>query len=184
MAEWFQVFDDERVLVQARSKARRRVVGFALASGALVAIAPLATVVWPVHAGPLAVGCGLLLTAYAVWMLIGLHSLHRLLWRLELSVRRAVGHDVGGRRVSLPWSDLTHLDVRDDGLILTGRDVTGRRARLHVSAAMPQFADLSHRAAEYAEAFGRPILVDGHPVEALPIASLYPSTRAGSAPAV
>lgn len=184
MAEWFQVFDDERVLVRVRGRVRRRLVVFALVSGALVAAAPLSTVLWPEYAGPAAVGCGLALTAYAGWLLATLGRLHRRLWRLELSVRRAVGHDAGGRRVSVAWPDLAHADVRTDGLVLAGRDGSGRRARLHVTRAMPGFDALSRRAVEYAEAFGRPVLVDGRPLEALPIGGLCASARAGSAPTV
>lgn len=184
MAEWFQVFDDDRVLVRARARVRRRVVVFALVSGALVSAAPIAAVFWPDHAGSLAAACGVALVAYAGWLLVGLARLHRRLWRLELSVRRAVGHDAGGRRVSLAWTDLAFVDLRDDRLVLAGRDATGRRVRLSVGVQTPQFDVLARRAVEYAEAYCRPVHLDGRPLDAVSLAGLYPPSRAGSAPTV
>ena len=183
MAEWFQVFDDDRVLVRVRARVRRRVVAFALVSGALVAAAPVSTLAWPAHSGPLAAACGVVLLVYAAWLVVGLVRLHRRLWRLELSVRRAVGHDAGGRRVSVAWPDLAHVDLRDDGLVLAGRDGAGRRVRLHVGAETPQFGVLARRAVGYAEAFCRPVYLDGRPLDAHSLAALFPA-RAGSAPKV
>lgn len=183
MAEWFQVFDDERVLVRVRARVRRRVVLFALVSGALVTAAPVSTLFVRQHAGLVAAGCGLALVVYAGWLVVGLVRLHRRLWRLELSVRRAVGHDAGGRRVSVAWPDLSHVDLRDDGLVIAGRDGGGRRVRLHVGAETPQFEALARRAVEYAEAFCRPVHLDGRPLDAHSLGALFPA-RAGSAPAV
>ncbi|MDT7857644.1 hypothetical protein RQM47_13405 [Rubrivirga sp. S365] len=181
MAEWFQVFDDERVLVSVRTRARRLVVAFALVSGGLVALAPLSTLVAPAHAGLAALACGVVLTAYAAWLLRRLGRLHRRLWRIELSFRRAVAHDAGGRRVALAWQALDQIDVRTDGLVLSGRTTLGRRVRLHVAASMPQFARFAHRAVEYAEAFGRPVWVEGQPWEAIDVTSIHPGLRTGSA---
>ena len=181
MAEWFQVFDDERVLVSVRTEARRLVIAFALVSGALVALAPLSTLVAPAYAGFVALGCGAALTAYAAWLLRRLGQLHGRLWRIELSFRRVVAHDAGGRRVSLAWRALDHIDVRADGVVLSGRTDLGRRVRVRVSASMPQFASLGHRAVEYAEAFGRPVWVEGRPWEAIDVAEIHPALRAGSA---
>lgn len=184
MAEWSQVFDDERVLTAVRRRARRNLVAFGLGSVGLVAAAPLAIVVWPHAAAPVALGCGALLTALAVWTLRRLARLHRTLWRIELSVGRVVGHDAGGRRVSMTWSALHSIDVRTDGLVVSGHDEQGRHARLVVAPSMPQFTDLGHRAVAYAEAFGRPLWVDGQPWERLDLAALYPPVREDSAPTV
>ena len=181
MAEWFQVFDDDRVLVSVRTEARRHVIAFALVSGGLVALAPVSTLVTPSYAGLVAVACGAALTAYAVALLRRLTRLHRRLWKVELSFRRIVVHDAGGRRVALAWQALDQIDVRGDGVVLSGRTDLGRRVRFRVAATMPQFASLGHRAVEYAEAFGRPVWVEGEPWEALDVSVLHPSFQAGSA---
>ena len=181
MAEWFQVFDDERVLVSVRTEARRLVVAFALVSGGLVSLAPVSTLVVPAYAGAVALACGAVLTGYAVWLLRRLGRLHGRLWRVELSFRRLVAHDAGGRRVAVSWQALDWIDVRTDGLVLSGRTDLGRRVRLRVSASTPQFASLGHRAVEYAEAFGRPVWVEGQPWEAIDVGAIHPVLRPGSA---
>lgn len=181
MAEWFQVFDDERVLVSVRTRARRLVISFAFVSGGLVALAPLSTLVAPASAGLVALACGAVLTAYAVWLLRRLGRLHGRLWRIELSFRRIVAHDAGGRRVSLAWQALDHIDVCSGGIVLSGRTPLGRRIRFSVSATMPQFASLGHRAVEYAEAFGRPVWVEGQPWDAIDVTAIDPSLRPGQA---
>lgn len=182
MAEWSQVFDNERVLTAVRRRARRVVMAFALASGGIVAAAPLSTLVWPEAAAAAAVGCGAVLTVWAAWVLRHLSHLHRTLWRVELSVGRVVGHDVGGRRVSIAWSALSAVDVRSGELVLSGRDDQGRRTRLAIPGSMPHFTTCARRAVEYAEAFGRPIHVEGQPWERLALDSLYPLVREGEAP--
>ena len=179
MAEWCEVFSDERVRALVRARARRLVVGFALASGFLVAAAPLVTVWWPPIAGPAALTCGVVLTALAVVTLRRLARLHRMLWRVELSVGRVVAHDVGGRRVSVVWPALDAVDVRHDGIAFAGRDGGGRRVRFVVPRTLPQFTALGHRAVEYAEAFGRPLWVDGQPWDRLDVSDVV---RDASAP--
>ena len=181
MAEWFQVFDDERVLVAVRTEARRLVVVFALVSGGLVTLAPVSTLVVPAYAGGVALACGGVLTGYAVWLLRRLSRLHSRLWRIELSFRRAVAHDAGGRRRAVAWHDLDRIDVRADGLVLSGRTDLGQRVRLHVSSDAPQFTSLAHRAVEYAEVFGRPVWVEGLHWEALDVTALHPALRPDSA---
>jgi hypothetical protein len=52
-----------------------------------------------------------------------------------------------------------------------------------VRAETPQFSALARRAVEYAEAFCRPVWLDGRPLDAHDLAALFPA-RAGSAPAV
>lgn len=182
MAEWFQVYSDDAVLHGARREARRVAIGFALVSGALVAAAPVLAVVWTSHASLIAALSLVALSLCAVWAMGRLGACHRRVWRVDLSVRHAVGHDAAGRRASLPWPALDRVDVSDRGIVLTGRDDGGRPVRLDVAASMPEFAALSHRVVEYAEAFRRPICVDGRPWEALDLTVLYPSIRPASAP--
>ena len=184
MAEWFEVFDDERVLTAVRRRARQTVVAFALGSLLAVAAAPLATAAWPHAAAPAALGCGLLLTVLAVSTLRRLTRLHRTLWKVEISVGRIVGHDVGGRRVSITWPALGALDVRGGGLAFVGTDDDGRRVQLVVPSSLPRFTAFGHRAVGYAEAFGRPLWIEGQPWERVDLAALYPFVREDSAPTV
>ncbi len=184
MAEWSEVFDDERVLTAVRRRARRTMVAFAVGSLVSVASAPLGALVWPHAATAAALVAGLLLTGLAAWTLRRLSRLHRTLWKVELSVGRIVGHDVGGRRVSITWSALSVLDVRSGGIAFVGRDHDGHRARLVVPSSMPGFVTLGHRAVGYAEAFGCSLWVEGAPWNQLDLAPLCPFVREDSAPTV
>lgn len=182
MAEWFQVYADESARVRARGEARRVAAVFAALSGALMAAALAATLLWPGHATVLAVGCGGGLTFSAAYVMHRLGRLHARVWRVDLSARRLVAHDAGGHHTSLSWAALDQVDVCDEGLVLSGRAADGLRVRLHVAGTLPEFAALSHRTVEYAEAFRRPVCVDGKPWEALDLDAIYPSLRVGSAP--
>ena len=184
MSTWSQVFDDDRVLREARRQARRCVVGFALASGALVSAAPLATLSPRLDPAAVALICGGLLSLTACVVMIRLAQEYRRLWRIELSVGRFVGHDAAGRRRTLAWSRVERVNVSSAGLTVTGRDETGRGTHLSVAAAMPAFTVLAHRAVEYAEAHGRTVCVDGTSVEDLDLVRLFPTLcEAVAAPA-
>lgn len=175
MSTWSQVFDDDRVLEEARRKARRCVVVFALIAGALVSAAPLATLWEITDAASVAIFCGTLLALCAAVAMVTLAREYRRLWRIELSVRRFVGHDAAGRRRALPWASVARVDVLADGLVVTGRDEGGHNAQLTVSARMPAYTALAHRAVEYAEAHGRRICVDGTPLSDLDLVALFPT---------
>ena len=175
MSTWSQVFDDDRVLEEARRRARRCVVGFALVAGALVSLAPLATLSERADATMIAVVCGVLLAGVAMGAMLFLAREYRRLWRIELSVGRFVGHDAAGRRRALPWTGVVRVDVTDAGLVVVGPDEAGHGARLTVSSAMPDYSALAHRAVEYAEAHGRTVCVDGLPVADLDLVELFPA---------
>lgn len=177
MADWSQVYDDDLALDDARSRVRRLVIGFALLSGALVSAAPLATVVGGAQAHVMAAACGVLLTVSAVVVTVRLAREHRRIWRVELSVHHAVGHDAVGRRRALPWSGVEAVDVTAGGIVISGLDEGGHRARLLAPIGMPDYTALAHRAVEYAEAHGRAVWVDGEPVDAIDLALLDPSLR-------
>ncbi|MGB3545103.1 hypothetical protein [Rubrivirga sp.] len=172
MADWAQVYDDDLGLDDARSRVRRLVVGFALVSGALVSAAPIVTIVGGAQAHIMAAACGALLTISAVVVMVRLAREHRRIWRVELSVHRAVGHDAVGRRRALPWSSVDYVDVAADGIVISGRDEGGHRARLLAPLGMPGYVSLAHRAVEYAEAHRCPIWVDGQPVLEVDLALL------------
>ena len=177
MADWAQVYDDDVALDDARSRVRRLVIGFALVSGALVSAAPVVTLVGGAHAHLMAVACGVLLTVSAVVVMVRLAREHRRIWRVELSVHRAVGYDAVGRRRALPWSGVARVEVTTAGIAISGRDEGGHRARLLIPQGMPDYTGLAHRAVEYAEAHRRPVWVEGQPVADIDLALLDPSLR-------
>ena len=175
MSTWSQTFDDDRVLDEARSHARRCVVVFAGVSGALVCLAPLSTLSPRLDATVVALVSGALLSVCAGVVMVILGREYRRLWRIELSMGRFVGYDAAGRRSSLPWARVHRVDISRDGLLVAGRDERGRGTRLTVAAGIPQFTVLAHRAVEYAEAHGRTVCVEGTPLDDLDLATLLPS---------
>lgn len=175
MSTWSQVFDDDRVLEEARVRVRRCVTAFALSSGVLVSLAPLSTLSPRLDATVVALVCGALLSVSACVVMVVLGREYRRLWRIELSVGRFVGYDAAGRRSALPWRDVQRVDVTPTGLVVAGRDASDRPVRLSVAMEMPQFTDLAHRAVEYAEAHGRTVCVDGVPLDDLDLVALLPT---------
>ncbi len=174
MAEWFQTFDDARVLERARTGIRRLVIAFALVSGILVAGAPLATVAWRAQPGLVALLCGSVLSVLATAVLIRLTRESERLWRIELSAHHAIGHDTAGRRVVLPWSRVVRVDLTTEGVDVIGTDTVGRPLRLRASASMPTFSTFAHRIVEVAEARGCAVCIDGCPIADLDLAALLP----------
>lgn len=167
MAEWFEVYEDARALAAARSRLRGAAVLFALVSGAVVAGAPVVALAWPaVSAWVAGVAFGLLVAHAAVFVWQAQRQ-RRQVWRLDLSVHHVVGHDVSGARRVLAWSDVTWVDVGEH-VEVVGRRM-GRRVRFVLPASFPDHAHVGHRVVRYAEAFGRPVYVDGRPPEMLDI---------------
>lgn len=174
MAEWFEVYEDAAGLSAAQMRLRRLAVGFALASGAIVAGAPVAALTWPTHSLAVAVAAGTLVSGHVAWLVWHAARARRDVWRLDVSVHHVVGHDVSRQRRVLAWPDVAWVDVGDAGVEIVGRRM-GRRVRFVVPAAFPDFPHIGNRVVRYAEAFRRPVYVDGRPTEALRIDSLRPS---------
>ena len=171
MAEWFEGYEDAAGRRDAQLRARRHLIVFALASGAVVAGAPVAAFAWPAASMAVAVAAGALLAAHAGWTVWQLARIRRTVWRLDLSVHHVVGHDASGGRRVLAWADVTWVDVGDAGIDLVGRRM-GRRVRLVVPPSFPDHGRIGHRVVRYAEAFSRPVFVDGRPWQALGIGTL------------
>ena len=176
MAEWFEVYDSKRVLIRARRRATRLVWIFALISGALVAAAPVAVFVFPDVGVAVAGTCGIGLVLYGIWMIARLSQIHGKLWRIDLSVHRALGFDTGRRSRALAWPNVHQVDIDDSGLLLVGR-THGAWVRLQIPSTFPHYTALSHRVVEYAEAHDRPVWVDGKPWQSLDLEVLYPFLR-------
>lgn len=182
MAEWFEVYEDAAGLAAAQARLRRLAVGFAVASGTIVAGAPVAALTWPQHSLVVAVAAGVLITGHAAWLAWEAVRARRAVWRLDVSVHHVVGHDVSGLRRVLGWADVSWVDVGDAGVEVVGRRL-GRRVRFVVPASFPDFPHIGNRVVRYAEAFRRPVFVDGRPTEALGIDSLRPTVSLPPRPA-
>ena len=182
MAEWFEVYEDAVARTAAEQHVRRLAVGFALASGALVAAAPVLALAWPAWSLAVALGALALLVGHAAWLVWRVRRARRAVWRLDLSVHHVVGHDAGGRRRVLAWGDVAWVDVGDAGIDVVGRRM-GRRVRFVLPASFPDHAHVGHRVVRYAEAFGRPVFVDGRPAETLDISPLRRILSGEAAPA-
>lgn len=173
MAEWFEVYNAKGVLVRARRRANRLMWIYALVSGTLVAVAPVAVFVLPEGGFAIAGACAIGLVVYGVWLIVRLNRIHRKLWRLDVSVHRVLGFDTGRRSRALIWSNVQQVEIETSGLTLVGR-THGAWVRLRVPKTFPHYTDLAHRVVEYAEAHNRPVWVDGQPWQTLDLAVLYP----------
>lgn len=173
MADWSEVYEDAGVLRDARGRVARYLTGYALLSGAALSLGPLGAVHAPEAGLWFALAAGALLAGGAVWLLLRLRHVQRLTWCLRLSVHRLVGIGQGHRAVTMRWSDVERVDVDASGLTIAGR--AGKRiCHLHVPAAFPAFAHLSHRVYAYAEAHGCLVCVDGQPWQHLDLNMVYP----------
>ncbi len=180
MAEWFEVYEDARALAAAQARLRSAAVLFALVSGAVIAGAPVAALAWPAYSPVVAAVAFALLAAHAGVFVWQMRRQRRQVWRLDLSVHHVVGHDASGARRVLAWGDVTWVDVGDH-VEVVGRRM-GRRVRFVLPASFPDHAHVGHRVVRYAEAFGRPVYVDGRPPETLDIDPLRQILNGTAAP--
>ena len=180
MAEWFEVYNAKGVLLRAQRRTRRLVLVFALVSAAVVVVAPLATFALPTAGFAVALASGAALVGYGIWLIARLSAIHGTLWRLDLSVHRALGFDTGRRARILAWPDVHHVDVADAGITIVGR-THGAWVRLHVPRSFPRYVTLAHRVVEYARAHRRPLWLDGRPLEAVDLSEVHALASAGSA---
>jgi|GEM_PF-982675 len=183
MSDWYEVFDDERVQQLTRLRVGRvstaAVAALAVGLGAL----PLAVLY---AAAPLAVAAAILLGLGGVLAVLGrqMLRLRRVTWCLKVSVHRVVGYDYARRKTTMPWTEVERLDVDADGLLVVGAPQAGRPGPvLRVPTLFPEFAALSHRLAEYAEAHGVPVCVDGRPWQLLDLHTIYPFLPSAPPPA-
>lgn len=183
MPVWYEVFDDERVLAQARERSGRLLVGFAFASGALVAAAPVATFVLP-RGGLVAVACGVALCAHALWLVRRLRAIHRDVWCVRLNAAEFVAEDCGRRRGAVPWAGVMAVDLRREALVVDGIGRDGRARRVVVPADFDGHDALTRRLVDYAVAHRRPLLLDGEPLHQAPLDGaftdgVFPARRTG-----
>jgi hypothetical protein len=177
MAEWYEVFDDVEALRATRRRVGRLLTASALGSGAVGAFAPLA-VFWAPGGRAVVIAVavvGALVAALHLGRALG--ALRGVLWCVKLSVRRVVGYDYGRRQTALAWTAVERVELDDGGLLLVGRDDRGAVRRLRVPGTFPDYARLSHRVVDYAEAFGCPVHVEGRPWQHLDLYTTFPFLR-------
>ncbi len=175
MAFWYEVYDNQDVLLATRQRVGRLTTGYGIASIAVAAVAPLLIVHVP-HGPWIAVGVAGVLLAAGLVVLQALRELRAVAWCVKLSFHHLLG-DFGRRRTTMPWTSVARVEVDDDGLVVVGSDDNGAPQRLRIPSAFPRFAHLSHRVVEYAEAHHRPIFVDGRPWQHLDLYRIYPFLR-------
>lgn len=174
MADWYEVFDNEQVQLDTRQRVARLVVvliaGLALAVGAVPVLAfYLPSPLLAVGLGG-AVGLGV-----AVWASQAFLRLRSVVWCVKLSVHRVVGYDYARRKSTIPWSRVERIDITPGGLAIAEAPHEGIPGRvLRIPHLFPDYAALSHRVVEYAEAHGLPVCVNGRPWQFLDVPTLYP----------
>jgi len=184
MAEWYEVFDHVAVLRTMRARVGRLATLAVFGTAPLVVLVP--AVFYLVPGAAVAAAVALVgMTLAALYVARELGALRGVVWCVELSARRLAGYDYRRRRVSLRWPAVERVEIDAAGLVIAGRDERGESHRLRIPASFPDFSRLSHRLVEYAEAYGRPLYVDGRPWASVDVYRLYPFLRAtrGVAPA-
>ena len=158
VVEWAETYASESVRAEARRRAARWTLGFAMAAGVLVAAAPVLAFTVPTWAGWVLGAFGSALSAFAVVVLVKLRRLHRRVWRVDLSATALDLCDVAGRRERYPWTLIERVDLARGGVT-----VAVRRRAVRLGPDWPDIDRLARRAVQYAEAHRRPVLIDGVP---------------------
>jgi len=174
MADWYEVFDNEQVQLDTRQRVGRLVValvaGIALGAGSVPVLAFYLGSPW------LALGVGgAALLGAAVAASRAFLRLRSVVWCVKLSVHRIVGYDYARRKATIPWTRVERIELDRGGLVIAEAPHEGIPGRvLRIPHLFPDFAALSHRVVEYAEAHGLPVCVNGRPWQFLDVAALYP----------
>jgi len=174
MADWYEVFDNEQVQFDSRKRVGRLAGALVVGFGVVVILTPL-LLLW---LSSLLLVTGIvstLLVAMVVWASYAFLRFRSVVWCVKLSVHRVVGYDYARRRTILSWADIERIELDSDSLSIVASPKDGRPGRvLRVPHVFPDFAHLSHRAVEYAEAHGLPVCIEGRPWQLLDVATLYP----------
>ena len=173
MADWYEVFDNEQVQLDTRQRVAQLVVMVAVGLALAVGSVPVMSYYLP--SPLLAVGLGgALLLGIAVWASQLFLRLRSVVWCVKLSVHRIVGYDYARRKSTIPWTRVERIDLDPRGLVIAEaphESIPGRV--LCIPHLFPDYAALSHRVVEYAEAHGLPVCVNGRPWQFLDVPTLY-----------
>lgn len=174
MADWYEVFDNEQVQLDTRRRVARLVA--ALATGLALGAVSVPVLAFYLGSTLLALGLGGgVMLATAVWTSRAFLRLRSVVWCVKLSVHRIVGYDYARRKATIPWTRVERVELDRAGLVIAEAPHEGIPGRtLRIPHLFPDFATLSHRVVEYAEAHGLPVCVDGRPWQFLDVEALYP----------
>lgn len=174
MPDWYEVFDNEQVQFATRQRVARLVVILAASLGLVVGLVPVMAFYLP--STLLAIGLGgSVLLAISVWASRAFLRLRSVVWCVKLSVHRVVGYDYARRKSTIPWTRVERVDLDAQGLVISEAPHEGVPGRvLRIPHLFPDYAALSHRVVEYAEAHGLPVCVGGRPWQFLDLPTIYP----------
>lgn len=174
MSDWYEVFDNEQVQFDTRKRVARLVGTLVVVLGAIAGAIPLILLHTPFPLLGLGLaGCGIV--GVLVWASRAFLRLQSVVWCVKLSVHRVVGYDYARRKSVLSWTEVERIELDATGLVIAQRPPEGRPGRvLRIPYLFPDFAPLSHRVVEYAEAHGLPVCVNGRPWQLLDVSTLYP----------
>ena len=174
MSDWYEVFDNEQVQFETRKRVARLVALLVVVVGAVASAVPLILLHTPFPLFGLGLAI-LILLGVLGWASQAFLHLRSVVWCVKLSVHRVVGYDYARRKTVLSWTEVERIELGADGLLIAQVPSEGRASRvLRIPFLFPDFASLSHRIVEYAEAHGLPICVNGRPWQLLDVSALYP----------
>ncbi len=174
MADWYEVFDNEEVQLDTRKHVGRLAGALVVGFGAILGLTPLLLLWVPslVLVTTLVSGSLAVMVVGASYAFLRLRSV---VWCVKLSVHRVVGYDYARRKTVLSWAEIERVELDKTSLSIVAAPKDGRPSRvLRVPHVFPDFAHLSHRTVEYAEAHGLPVCVEGRPWQLLDVGRLYP----------
>lgn len=169
MSPWYEVYDNDQVHMLTRMQAARMTVTatvalmFAIGCMAFGLEGTLPIVV----AAPAGVGA-LVLFAWRCGK--QLRQLRRLVWCVKLCDREIVGYDYARRKITIPWSSAERIELGDRSLVVVGPNTD----LLEVAHLFPDFPEVSHRIADYAEDHQVPLFISGKPWQQLNLYEVYP----------
>ena len=169
MAPWYEVYDNVQVHLLTRTQAAK--------------MTATATVVLMFSIGCLAFGLegtlpilmaapvGISAVVIFAWRSTRqLRRLRRLVWCIKLCDREIVGYDYARRKVTIGWSSAERIEVGDRSLVVVGPGSVS----LEIAHLFPDFSEVSHRIAHYAEIHRVPLFVRGRPWQQLNLHDVYP----------
>lgn len=165
----YVIFDASEVQLHTRRKVRWVYLSFSFLT--VLTLCSLAFVRLG-HLSPSALTWGLPI----VWLVAGsglgwqLRRLRRTVWCVKLSEGDIVGYDYARRKTVFAWTEVERIDVRDAGLTI----MASPHCFFEISTRFPDFAALSHQAAQHADQHEITLCIDGEPWENLDVYQLYP----------
>lgn len=169
MSYWYEVFDNEQVQFATRKQAATITAVLAAMAGVSVAgIAFMSTATVHPVITVVSLIIGWMLTIK--WAYRRLQRVRRVMWCVKISDRRIVGYDYSRRQTVLDWMQVKTVELTDTGLVVKGLD----NQSLEITHLFPEFAELSHRVAFYADIYDIPVFVDGLPWQNIDVYDVFP----------